>query len=117
VFIVMPHGARAFVKKLDFLTSLGHGPTGQERRALGLKTEGPVLIVTDLCTMTPHPQTKEFEVTTLHPGVTRDKVRESTGWPIRFRDAVDETPAPRPDELSALRDLNERTAVAHGVRQ
>jgi glutaconate CoA-transferase subunit B len=117
VFIVMAHSARAFVQKLDFLTSLGHGPTGRERRALGLKTEGPVLIVTDLCTMTPHPETKEFEVVTLHRGVTREKVRESTGWPIRFHDVVEETPPPRPDELSALRDLMERTAVAHGVRQ
>ena len=39
VFIVMPHGSRAFVQKLDFMTSLGHGPTGRERQALGLKTE------------------------------------------------------------------------------
>ena len=32
--------------------------------------EGPVLIVTDLCTMRPDPETMEFEVVTLHPGVT-----------------------------------------------
>ena len=38
IFIVMPHGVRAFVEKLDFLTSLGHGPTGKERRALGVRT-------------------------------------------------------------------------------
>ena len=45
--------AKSFVERLDFLTSLGHGPTGRERRALGLQTEGPSLIVTDLCTMRP----------------------------------------------------------------
>ena len=66
--------------------------------------------------MTPPPETNEFEVATLHPGVTRDKVRESTGWPIRFKAVVDETPAPSGGELSALRDLMERTAVAHGVK-
>jgi glutaconate CoA-transferase subunit B len=117
VFIVMPQGARAFVGKLDFLTSLGHGPTGRERHALGLKTQGPALIVTDLCTMRPHPETNEFEVATMHPGVTREQIREKTGWPIQFREAVQETPPPTMEELWALRDLMQRTAVAHGVRQ
>src|SRR5215210_848191 len=81
IFIVMPHGPRAFVPALDFLTSLGHGPTGRERRALKLVSEGPTLIVTDLCTMRPDPDTKEFEVATLHPAVTRDTVTKNTGWP------------------------------------
>ena len=117
VFIVMPHGSRAFVQKLDFLTSLGHGPTGKERQALGLKTEGPTLIVTDLCTMYPNSETNEFEVATLHPGVTQEQVRDSTGWPIRFRTVVEETPRPNEGELAALRDLMERTAVAHGVKK
>jgi glutaconate CoA-transferase subunit B len=117
VFIVMPHGARAFVEKLDFLTSLGYGPTGRERQALGLKTVGPTLIVTDLCTMRPNPETNEFEVATLHPGVTGEQVRANTGWPVRFRNGVEETPPPRAEELLALRGLMERTAVAHGVRK
>jgi glutaconate CoA-transferase, subunit B len=115
IYIVMRHGARSFVGKLDFLTSLGHGPTGRERRELGVKTEGPTLLVTDLCTMRPDPETREFEVVTLHPGVTSERVRENTGWPIRFAERVDETPAPTADELRALRDLTERTARAHGV--
>jgi glutaconate CoA-transferase subunit B len=115
VFIIMPHGARAFVEKLDFLTSLGHGPTGRERQALGVTTEGPTLIVTDLCTMRPHPETHEFEVATLHPGVTRERVAQNTGWTVRFRNTVDETPPPTDDELAALRDLMTRTARAHGT--
>ena len=52
---------------------------------------------------------------TLHPGVTADAVRENTGWPVRFAAQIQETPAPTPDELSALRDLNARTAQAHGM--
>jgi glutaconate CoA-transferase subunit B len=115
IFIVMRHGARAFVEKLDFLTSLGHGPTGRERRALGVRTEGPALIVTDLCTMRPDPDTKEFEVVTLHPGVTEAQVRQNTGWAVRFAARVDETPAPRDQELDALRDLIARTARVHGT--
>jgi glutaconate CoA-transferase subunit B len=115
IYIVMRHGPRSFVSALDFLTSLGHGRTGRERRELGVKTEGPSLIVTDLCTMRPDPDSKEFEVVTLHPGVDRQRVVEMTGWPVRFAAHVEETPAPSGVELGALRDLHERTARAHGV--
>ena len=115
IYIVMRHDARAFVRTLDFMTSLGHGPTGVERRALGVTTDGPALLVTDLCTMTPEPESKEFEVVSLHPGVTREQVKESTGWDVSFADSLTETPAPTAHELEALRDLNARTARAHGV--
>jgi glutaconate CoA-transferase, subunit B len=115
IYIVMRHGRKSFVEKLDFLTSLGHGPTGRERRALGLRTEGPSLIVTDLCTMRPDTDSCEFEIVTLHPGVAFDTVRESTGWPVRLAPQVEETPPPSAEELAALRDLNARTALAHGV--
>jgi glutaconate CoA-transferase subunit B len=115
IYIVMRHSGRAFVERLDFLTSLGHGATGRERRALGIATEGPTLIVTDLCTMRPDPESKEFEVVTLHPGVTAGKVRENTGWQVRFAGRIETTPPPTGDELRVLRDLNERTAQAHGV--
>jgi len=115
IFIVMPHGPRAFVPRLDFVTSLGHGPTGTERRALGIATDGPVLIVTDLCLMQPNPDTKEFEVVSVHPGVTMDRVREQTGWPVQARERVDDTPPPLPEELDVLRSLQQRTHRAHGL--
>jgi glutaconate CoA-transferase, subunit B len=115
IFIVMPHGARAFVPRLDFVTSLGHGPTGRERRALGVTTAGPVLIVTDLCLMRPDPETNEFEVVSVHQGVTLDRVRAQTGWPVRVRQSVDVTPPPHLEELDALRSLRERTRRAHGA--
>lgn len=115
IYIVMRHNPRAFVDKLSFQTSLGHGATGRERRELGVRTEGPALLVTDLCVMKPNADTKEFEVATLHPGVTREQVVAATGWAVRFAEPVAETPAPSAEELAALRDLNARTAKAHGT--
>jgi glutaconate CoA-transferase subunit B len=53
-------------------------------------------------------------VTSLHPGVTHQAVRDATGWPVRFAAAVAETPPPAPDELAVLRELHRRTATAHG---
>ena len=110
IYIIMPQTRRAFVERVDFITSLGHGPTGRERRALGVRTEGPALLVTDLCMMKPDPETNEFEVVSLHPGVTRDTVRERTGWALRFAAAVAETPPPDAVELDTLRDLQARSA-------
>lgn len=115
IYVMMRQNPRAFVAKLDFMTTLGHGPTGRERRQMGIPTEGPALIVTDLCTMKPDPETKEFEVASLHPGVTREQARDSTGWELRFAAHVGETPPPDPQELERLRDLNARTARAHGT--
>lgn len=115
IFIVMRQGKRSFVEQVDFVTSLGHGRTGCERESLGVSTKGPTLIVTDLCVMRPDPDAHEFVVVSLHPGATRDQVCEQTGWPVRFAAAVEETAAPNQTELAALRELNERTAVAHGA--
>jgi glutaconate CoA-transferase subunit B len=39
----------------------------------------------------------------------------ATGWPVTFAVEVSETPAPTVVELEALRDLNARTARAHGT--
>ncbi len=115
VFIIMNHSRRSFVPRLDFLTTLGHGAGRGDRERLGVTTRGPTLLVTDLCLMRPEPATNELQVVSLHPGVTRDQVRENTGWDVCFAAAVRETPLPSPEELAALRDLNARTAHAHGA--
>ena len=71
-------------------------------------------IITDLCIMEPEEGTNEFVVTTLHPGVTREQVIAATGWEIRFADNVVYSEAPTDVELTALRELEARTAAAHG---
>lgn len=116
IFIVMRHHPRAMVRKLDFLTTLGHGPTGAERRRLGISTAGPALLVTDLCIMQPDPETNEFVVTSLHPGITSEQVRQNTSWDVRFADEIRETKPPAARELEILRELNARTERAHGAR-
>ena len=109
IFIVMRQHKRAFVEKLDFLTTLGHGPTGRERRQLGIRTAGPALLVSDLCIMQPEAETNEFVVTSLHAGVTREQVCRNTAWDVRFAAEVCETPPPSAQELETLRELHART--------
>lgn len=115
IFIIMQQSRRSFVERVDFLTSLGHGRSGKEREELGLRSRGPTLLVSDLCIMTSDPMTKEFIVTSLHPGATRERIRQETGWAVQFSEWAAETAPPTQIELEALRDLNARTAAAHGV--
>ncbi len=114
VLIILKQSPRTFVNKLDFLTSVGHGEGGDSRKRLRLPGAGPVGIITDLCIMEPEEGTHEFVVTTLHPGVTREQVIAATGWDVRFADTVVNSDSPSEYELTALRDLEARTAAAHG---
>jgi glutaconate CoA-transferase, subunit B len=95
------------------VTSLGHGEGTGIRRSLGLNSAGPSLVVTDLCLMRPDPETYELIVTSVHEGADADLIRERTGWPVRFEDDLELTPAPTATELEVLRDLHARTARAH----
>ncbi len=114
VFITMSMSPRAFVARLPFITSLGHGTGPGSREALGLSTLGPTKVITDLCVFEPDADTRELSVVALYPGITREAVQAQCGWPVRFAAQVGATPAPSVQELQVLRSLQERTRRAHG---
>jgi glutaconate CoA-transferase, subunit B len=113
IFITMPMSKRTFVSQLPFITSFGHGSGRGSREALGLTTRGPTQAMTDLCVLEPNPDSRELEVTSLHPGVTEEVAREACGWPLRFSERLTITAAPSERELAVLRDLQARSTAAH----
>jgi glutaconate CoA-transferase subunit B len=113
IYITMAQNRRAFVDKLDFITSLGHGTGGDHRARLGLKTQGPTRLLTDLCIFAPDPVTREMIVISIHAGVTREQIAANTGWEVRYAANAGVTPPPTREELQVLRELHERTRVAH----
>jgi glutaconate CoA-transferase subunit B len=115
VLIVVKQSRRAFVEKLDFVTSVGFLTGGNAREAAGLPGNGPVAVITDLCILRPHPNSRELCVSSIHPGVDRDTISANTGWKIRFAVDCVETGPPSDIELNVLRDLKARTAAAHGA--
>jgi len=117
IFIVMPQSRRAFVERLDFLTTRGHGAGGDERQRMGLRTSGPVKVITDLCVMEPDRESRELTVTSLHPSVTRDQAQSATGWSLRFAADVPETAPPTDEELAVLRQLRLETENAHKAKE
>jgi glutaconate CoA-transferase subunit B len=114
IFITMAMGKRAFVEKLPFVTSLGHGSGPESRKALGVTTKGPTKVMTDLCLMEPDPETRELTVTEIYPGATREQIQAECGWPVKFATKLSTTAAPTGRELEVLRELHARTNAAHG---
>ena len=90
VFVMLRQTPRAFVEKLDFLTSVG---------------DRVELVVTDLGILEPDPETRELTLTLLHPGVGVDQAHEATGWELRVADGLGETEPPTEEELVTLRGL------------
>src|SRR3989442_3696951 len=79
VFVIMPQSKRSFVERIDFTTSPGHLSTG---RASWMGA-GPTVVVTGLGVYRFDDQTGEMALTSLHPGVSLEQVRENTGWELR----------------------------------
>jgi glutaconate CoA-transferase subunit B len=105
VFVMIRHSRRTFVEAVDFRTSVGFGDGPGDRERLGLRGAGPTRVITDLGTLRPDPDTCELVLTEIHPGMTVERVRESTGWDLRVAGDVAVTQPPSEDELTALRRL------------
>jgi glutaconate CoA-transferase subunit B len=113
VLITLRQNNRAFVETLDFVTSAGHVEGGTSREKLRVPGKGPVAVITDLGIMMPDPETRELTLTSIHPGVTVEKVVAATGWPLKVAATLATTEPPTARELEVLRDLQDRTARAH----
>jgi glutaconate CoA-transferase subunit B len=108
VVVIAPHTKRTFVPRLDFRTTVGYGDGPGDRERLGLRGRGPTAVITDLCTLEPHPETCELSLTRLHPGVTLPEVFDQTGWDLHVIKPPLHSPPPSRVELDALRELVDR---------
>lgn len=71
-------------------------------------------MITDLGILQPEQPSQELILTSIHPGVSVDEVRANTGWELKISASLQATDPPTADELSALRELERQTALAHG---
>jgi glutaconate CoA-transferase, subunit B len=108
VIVIVKQSPRTFVEQVDFVTSVGYGPTGRERQARGA---GPTLVITDHGVLEPDPETNELTLTRLHPGVTVEQARQATGWQLKVADSIKPVGPPTDVELTALRRLRNRETV------
>jgi glutaconate CoA-transferase subunit B len=94
VIVMLRHSPRAFVERLDFVTSLGRGGDA-------------FTVITDLGVLRPG-EDGELELTAVHPGVEAAQVLDATGWPLRVREPLEVTEPPSEGELEELRALRSR---------
>jgi glutaconate CoA-transferase, subunit B len=91
VIVMLRHSPRAFVERLDFVTSLGPGGDA-------------FTVITDLGVLRCG-EDGELQLTALHSGVEVAQVLEATGWPLRLREPLEVTEPPTEQELEELRSL------------
>ncbi len=101
--VIMAHQRRRFVERVDYVTSPGFGEGGDWRRRVGLPGGGPAAVITTLALFRFDPATREMVLASAHPGVTADRVRAETGWPVAAAPAVAETSPPTAEELAVIR--------------
>ena len=103
-FMIMRLKRRAFVDKLDFITSPGHLTGGDSRTQLGLPGGGPELVITDKAILNFAQSEREMQLSALYPGVSVKDVQAEVGWPLRSAETIQEVAAPTAEELRLIRD-------------
>ena len=103
VITFMQHEKRRFVEKLDYLTSVGWYKGGDSRKEIGLQRGGALAVVTNLCVMKFDDETKEMYLSEYYPGISVEKIVESTGFEIDVSRAVESLP-PSEENLRVLRE-------------
>jgi glutaconate CoA-transferase subunit B len=103
-FMIMRLKRRAFVEKLDFVTSPGHLTGGDSRAKLGLPGGGPELMITDKGILNFDNSQREMQLSALYPGVTVDEVKAEVGWPLRLAGKMEDVDPPSAEELRLIRE-------------
>ncbi len=105
VIVVLRQSARAFVDRVDFVTSVGYGSGPGSREGLGLRGAGPTMVITDLGMLEPDPASCELTLTHLHPGIDVEQARAATGWDLAVAAELRQSAPPSAADLAALRGL------------
>jgi glutaconate CoA-transferase, subunit B len=101
--VIMNHEKRRFTPKVRYITSPGFGDGGDWRERKGLSGGGPQRVITSMGIFSFDPDTREMLLSSYHPGITVEQIKNETGWPLRVKANVCETKAPTESELAAVR--------------
>jgi glutaconate CoA-transferase subunit B len=103
IFMIMRLKGRAFVDKLDFLTSPGHLDGGDQPAKLGIPGKGPSLVITDRALFDFDNPDKEMTLTEIAAGETVESIQADVGWPLSVSPNLKVMTPPTPEELDIIR--------------
>ena len=99
VCVIVNHEKRILVEEVDFVS----GASGHNNRK-GLPGGGATYVMTNLAVMDFSPETGIMRVHSIHPGVTKEEIKDNTGFDIEIPDGVPFTPVPSDDDLQMIRE-------------
>ncbi|MGH2472112.1 MAG: CoA-transferase subunit beta [Candidatus Limnocylindria bacterium] len=104
LIVIMPHDRRRLREKVDFVTSPGYGSGGEWRKRMGLPRGGPSVLITTLGVF------RFLEgsavLASFHAGVSVDRIRAETGWPLEVAPDVRQTESPSSEVLRIIREYD-----------
>ena len=102
--IIVRHEKRKLVERVTHLTSPGFLRGGRTREEAGLRGGGPWRVLTDKAVLGIDDATRRLKVLSIHPGVSADDIRGSTGFAIQVPDPCPETEAPSAEQIRLIRE-------------
>jgi glutaconate CoA-transferase subunit B len=101
--LIMNHERRRFTPRVHYVTSPGYGDGADWRKQNGLSGGGPSRVITSMGIFSFDPVSREMVLSSNHPGLSVDEIKNETGWPLLVSQEICETPAPTKNELAAVR--------------
>ena len=100
---IMNHEKRRFAREVQYITSPGYGHGGNWRATNGLLGGGPSKVITSMGIFSFDPESHEMVLNSYHPGITINRIKSETGWPLKVAANARETLPPTEMELAAVR--------------
>lgn len=104
IFMIMRLGKRAFVDRLDFVTSPGHLDGGEARARAGLPGAGPQLVITNRALFDFDNPEREMTLIEVAPGETAASIQADVAWPLRVSPDLRPMTPPSADDLAIIRE-------------
>ena len=104
--IIMALEKRRFVKKLDFLTSIGFGDgTPSYREKAGVLGSGPYRVITNEALFGFEPQSKKMMLLEIAPEKTPEQIQEKVSFKLHISPNLKPMPVPDAKDLKLLRQV------------
>ena len=117
-YIMMPHHEkRAFVNKVDYIAGVGYPGGNKGRKALGIPRGGPELVITPKCIFEFNKIKGFIKVRSIHPGVSIQDLRSSTGFELGKLNNIKTTKIPKTEELRIIRQEIDPRGILLGDKE
>ncbi|MDD4588412.1 MAG: glutaconate CoA-transferase, partial [Heliobacteriaceae bacterium] len=103
---IMALEKRRFVKKLDFVTSIGFGDGSPDyREKAGVLGAGPYRVITNQALFGFDEKTRRMMLLEVLPGKTAQDIQELVDFELLISPTLKEMAEPSPEDLQLLRDV------------